>query len=138
MRRTRQRRGERGSTGGVQREEKKKKEEMAEEKEKVEGEEVRVEEMSKGSPCKWQPGMATTSPLAGVADHLQGGDRLQPRRPYNGATGCGQAPCKGRPPVGATVAHGHDQLRPAPQGVATSYQAAKGRLPAACLQGGDR
>ncbi|RRT32125.1 hypothetical protein B296_00054403 [Ensete ventricosum] len=33
-------------------------------------------------------------------DHLQGGGRLQPRPPYKGAAGCGQAPCKRRPPVG--------------------------------------
>ncbi|RZS20551.1 hypothetical protein BHM03_00053081 [Ensete ventricosum] len=54
---------------------------------------------SEGSPCKGQPGMATTSPLARVVGHLQGGDRLQLRPPYRGAADCDQAPCKGRPAV---------------------------------------
>ncbi|RZR92101.1 hypothetical protein BHM03_00020350 [Ensete ventricosum] len=32
---------------------------------------------SEGNHCKGQPGMATTSPLVGVVDHLQGGGRLR-------------------------------------------------------------
>ncbi|RRT42462.1 hypothetical protein B296_00052214 [Ensete ventricosum] len=47
---------------------------------------------SEGSPCKGQPGMATTSPFDGAVDHLQRGDRLQPR-----------PPAKGRPPAGAAA-----------------------------------
>ncbi|RWW41308.1 hypothetical protein BHE74_00053214 [Ensete ventricosum] len=40
---------------------------------------------SEGSPCKGQPSMATASPLARAAGHLQGGGRLPPRPAHKGA-----------------------------------------------------
>ncbi|RWV77948.1 hypothetical protein GW17_00061156 [Ensete ventricosum] len=39
-------------------------------------------------------------------DHVHGGDRLQPRPPCKGVAGCGQAPCKGRPPAEAATRKG--------------------------------
>ncbi|RWW05304.1 hypothetical protein GW17_00031430 [Ensete ventricosum] len=64
----------------------------------------------------------------GAAGHgpatCKGGGRLQLRPPYKGATDCDQAPCKGRPPVGAAARKGRPSR--------------KGQQPAARLEGGDR
>ncbi|RZS14351.1 hypothetical protein BHM03_00046032 [Ensete ventricosum] len=64
--------------------------------------------------------LATARPPAGAADHglaackgrlvaakapQQGGGRLRPG-PLQRAAGCGQAPCKGRPPAGAEARKG--------------------------------
>ncbi|RWV79627.1 hypothetical protein GW17_00059208 [Ensete ventricosum] len=45
-----------------------------------------------GSPCKGQPGMATASPLAGVAGHLERGGRLRPSPLQGAATNSGSSP----------------------------------------------
>ncbi|RRT58826.1 hypothetical protein B296_00024235 [Ensete ventricosum] len=76
---------------------------------------------SEESPCKGQPGMAMASPLAGVANHLQGGDRLQPRPPYNATAGHGQAPCKGQPPAVAAASQARTPAT-SPQGAAARGQ----------------
>ncbi|RWV82706.1 hypothetical protein GW17_00055771 [Ensete ventricosum] len=96
---------------------------------------------SEGSPCKGQPGMATTSPLDGAVGHLQGGDRLQPRPPCKGAatrkgsssagtTGCGQ------PVRGCRQWPGHKGLLLAarPQGAAAREVLPEGSN--ACRKGG--
>ncbi|RZS05542.1 hypothetical protein BHM03_00036069 [Ensete ventricosum] len=95
---------------------------------------------SEGSPCKGQPGMATACPLAGAADHLQGGgrlgdgrlqprppargNRLQPRPPAKGRSAAARPPARGGHPQGQQPRR-HDRLRPG----------RKGLLPAARSQG---
>ncbi|RZS00709.1 hypothetical protein BHM03_00030467 [Ensete ventricosum] len=65
-----------------------------------------VSELSEGSHCKGQPGMAMANPLARAADHVQGGGRQRPG-PLHGATDYSQGPqVKGRPTAASTPAKG--------------------------------
>ncbi|RWW68728.1 hypothetical protein BHE74_00023741 [Ensete ventricosum] len=72
--------------------------------------------------------MATASPFAGAAGHLQRGGRLQPGPSCKGAVGCGQAPCKGRP-LAVAVAPRARTAAASPQGAAASSQAARACCP---------
>ncbi|RZS23016.1 hypothetical protein BHM03_00055857 [Ensete ventricosum] len=57
-------------------------------------------------------------------------------RPFaKGAVGCGQAPCKGRSPAGATAARRHDRLRPARKGLPPAGAVAPTARVAAPCQG---
>ncbi|RZS04124.1 hypothetical protein BHM03_00034407 [Ensete ventricosum] len=60
---------------------------------------------SEGSPCKGQSSMATASPLAGAADHRQGGRPTAARPPVRGDHPQWQQP------------RGHERLQPACKGL---------------------
>ncbi|RWV77464.1 hypothetical protein GW17_00061700 [Ensete ventricosum] len=78
--------------------------------------------------------MATASPLAGVAGHLQGGGCLQPRPPCKGAAGFGQAPCKGQSPAGMTGC-GQPAMGCRPQGATACGAPTRWRSATATPQG---